>query len=122
MAPDGSTFPFCGVTSVLKGLVALEDALAPPHAVGSLSQRLPPGTLANQATLLARRFVTQYYDAWLKPDDDSSMHPTRDVALRPHSETGDQDINSHSRCTGHTKALLQFAALFHLTCILSVVP
>lgn len=97
MAPDGSNFPFCGVTSILKGLVSVEDALAPPHAVGSLAERLPPGVLANQASLLARRFVTQYYDSWLKSDDDSSAPITRDVALRPFSEIGDQDSASHYR-------------------------
>ena len=43
---------------------------------------LSAAQLANQATLVARRHVGQYYDGFLRSDDELHAVQTRNVALR----------------------------------------
>ena len=86
-AQDGSKFHFVGATELLKGRVAADAALVPPHAVGNPSIRpLTPAQLANQVQLRARGFVSEYYDGWLRSDDELLPASTRNVALRVQPE------------------------------------
>ena len=82
-ARDGSTFKFVGATELVKGTVSKETALMPPDAVGdSEIEPLTPAQVANQVQLRAREFVSQYYDSWLKSDDELLPLETRNVSLR----------------------------------------
>ena len=82
-AQDGSAFKFVGAAELVKGTVATDTALVPPDAVGNSEvQPLTPAQLANQVQLRAREFVSQYYDSWLKSDDELLPVETRNVSLR----------------------------------------
>ena len=82
-AQDGSAFKFVGAAELVKGSVTADMALMPPDAVGSSDIKpLTPAQLANQVQLRAREFVSQYYDAWLKSDDELLPVETRNVSLR----------------------------------------
>lgn len=43
---------------------------------------LSAGQLANQVVLRVREMVAQYYDGWLRSDDELAPHTTRDISLR----------------------------------------
>lgn len=82
-AQDGSAFKFVGAAELVKGTVAGEAALMPPDAVGKPDIKpLTPAQLSNQVQLRAREFVSQYYDGWLKSDDELLPVETRNVSLR----------------------------------------
>ena len=82
-AQDGSAFKFVGAAELVKGTVSPETALMPPDAVGSTEiHPLTPAQLANQVQLRAREFVSQYYDSWLKSDDELLPVETSNVSLR----------------------------------------
>ena len=82
-AQDGSAFKFVGAAELVKGTVAPDMALVPPDTVGNSEvQPLTPAQLANQVQLRAREFVSQYYDSWLKSDDELLPVETRSVSLR----------------------------------------
>lgn len=79
---NGDKFSFCGVDSILKGSVSCDDALSPPHCVGDESQRLSGAQLSNQATMAARRLVCQYYDGWIRTDDEDHSLDSRDICMK----------------------------------------
>lgn len=86
-ASNGSTFKFVGAAELLKGNVSADAALVPPDAVGDLSvEPLTPAQLANQVQLRAREFLRQYYDGYLKSDDELLPIETRNVCLRSQND------------------------------------
>ena len=86
-AQDGSAFKFVGAAELVKGTVAVDAALMPPDAVGNPNiKALTPAQLANQVQLRAREFVSQYYDGWLKSDDELLSVETRNISLRVQPE------------------------------------
>lgn len=86
-AQDGSAFKFVGAAELVKGTVAVDAALMPPDAVGNSNiKALTSAQLANQVQLRAREFVSQYYDGWLKSDDELLPVETRNVSLRVQPE------------------------------------
>ncbi|KAL3140235.1 hypothetical protein ABBQ38_004509 [Trebouxia sp. C0009 RCD-2024] len=86
-AHDGSAFKFVGAAELVKGTVSVDAAFVPPDAVGSSDIKpLTSAQLANQVQLRARQFVSQYYDGWLKSDDELLPVETRNVSLRTQPE------------------------------------
>ena len=86
-AQDGSAFKFVGAAELVKGTVAVDAAFVPPDALGgSAIQPLTSAQLANQVQLRAREFISQYYDGWLKSDDELLPVETRNVSLRTLAE------------------------------------
>lgn len=82
-ASNGATFKFAGAAELLKGSIAADTALIPPDAIGdSAIEPLTPAQIANQVQLRAREFVSQYYDGWLKSDDELLPVETRNICLR----------------------------------------
>lgn len=76
-----------GAAELVKGTVSVEAAFVPPDAVGSSDMKpLTPAQVANQVQLRARQFVSQYYDGWLKSDDELLPVETRNVSLRTQPE------------------------------------
>lgn len=72
-----------GAAEVMKGTVSADAAFVPPDALGrSDIQPLTPAQLANQVQLRAREFISQYYDGWVKSDDELLPVETRNVSLR----------------------------------------
>lgn len=90
-----------GAAELLKGAVSADTALIPPDAVGDPGiEPLTPAQLANQVQLRAREFVSQYYDGWLKSDDELLPVETRNVSLRSQSDakpgTAPPNVGHHS--------------------------
>lgn len=76
-----------GAAELVKGTVSVDAAFVPPDAVGSSDIKpLTSAQLANQVQLRARQFVSQYYDGWLKSDDELLPVETRNVSLRTQPE------------------------------------
>ena len=86
-ATNGSTFKFVGAAELLTGKGSADTALIPPDAVGDPNtEPLNPAQLANQVQLRAREFVCQYYDGWLRSDDELLPVETRNVCLRSQND------------------------------------
>ena len=86
-AQDGSAFKFVGAAELVKGTVAVDAAFVPPDALGgSAIKPLTSAQLSNQVQLRAREFISQYYDGWLKSDDELLPVETRNVSLRTLTE------------------------------------
>ncbi len=101
-AQDGSAFKFVGAAELVKGSVTADMALMPPDAVGSSEVKpLTPAQLANQVQLRAREFVSQYYDGWLKSDDELLPVETRNVSLRTQPDGKPGSAPPTTRHQGH---------------------
>lgn len=102
---------------MLKGAVSADTALIPPDAVGNPGiDPLTPAQLANQVQLRAREFVCQYYDGWLKSDDELLPVETRNVCLRSQNDakpgTAPPNVGHHghmSRVYGESDLYTQLA-------------
>ena len=87
-SPTAAAAPFPGAKAVALGAGASADERA---AVDKALGDAAPGkaisavALANQATLAARRVVREYYDGWLRADDDEARYRTRNVCCRAES-------------------------------------
>lgn len=73
---------------------------------------LTPAQLANQVQLRAREFVSQYYDGWLKSDDELLPVETRNVSLRsqPDGKPGSAPPAAHHN--GHMSRTYTEANLY----------
>lgn len=124
-AQDGSAFKFVGAAELVKGTVCADSALMPPDAAGSSDLRpLAPAQLANQVQLRAREFVSQYYDGWLKSDDELLPVETRNVSLRTQPDgkpgTAPPATNHHGHMSrSYTEADL-YTQLAHFARLLDV--
>lgn len=68
---EGQSFSFCGVRAIVDGRIGAQAAFRPLNCA-DLSLQLTPGQIANQATMHARRCISQYYDGHCKSDEESS--------------------------------------------------
>ncbi|DBA99385.1 TPA: hypothetical protein ACH3X3_011985 [Trebouxia sp. C0006] len=124
-AKDGSAFKFVGAAELVKGTVSADSALMPPDAAGSSDLTpLAPAQLANQVQLRAREFVSQYYDGWLKSDDELLPVETRNVSLRTQADgkpgTAPPAANHHGHMSrSYTEADL-YTQLAHFERLLDV--
>eukprot|EP00963_Diacronema_lutheri_P000149 scaffold6_cov330-Pavlova_lutheri.AAC.1 len=112
---NGEQFNFPGVSKALENS-SLDGVMRPPDSTSS--ETLSGSTLANQAVLQARKWISEFYDGELKCDDDIFPFQTRDVSLRRSREAHLGSLPADPKITGQMQRVFPESKLYTQLCYL----
>lgn len=114
-AASGEQFRFPGVSKAVESN-SLDGVLCTP---GSTPDKAISGsTLANQALLQARRWISEFYDGDMKCDDDVYPFQTRDVSLRRSPEAPLGSLPADPKVSGQMQKCFSESDLYTQLCYL----